>query len=135
MSLNRGSGSIQRCRLSLSDQDYYASRITYILTGCLGVDNARLDGFNDNEVVYGPGGYFEVRVNWGSNVVLTPKLEGHTFSPSCRRLSQVKENMQALDFEARAKTCKIIGEVVVKGKTRSGDSDVRDQRWPFGYHR
>ena len=126
--------------MSLPNQDYYASRLTYVLTGSLGVDNARLNGFDDGEVIYGPGGYFEARVNWGSNVVLTPKLDGYEFNPPNRRVSQVKENMEALDFEARAKTCKIIGETVVMGKpvsgiqmfaTNGGRSDTTDARGRF----
>ncbi len=83
------------------DQDYYGNRLTYVLTGSLGIDNATLQGFNDTEVSYGAGGYFEARVNWGSNVVLTPKLDGYDFNPPNRRLTQVRENMQGLDFEAK----------------------------------
>ncbi len=120
--------------MSIDSQDYFGSRITYLLTGNLGIEGATLDGFKDGDVVYGVGGYFEAHVNWGSSVVLTPKRDGYTFKPANRRLPQVKENMQDLNFEAEEIVITISGttgglpDVELQGLyTADGKPVVSDQ--------
>lgn len=130
-----GQQEYQDMLMPMSNQDYYGKRITYVLTGNLGVDNATLKGFNnDADVIYGGGGHFEARVNHGSSLILTPKLEGYTFDPPDRRLPQVKNNLDGLNFVAKEIFFSIKGStglpgVELKGlSTADGLTVISDQQ-------
>ena len=108
--------------------DFVASKITYSISGRVTEAGYGLEGvkitasgdFNMDVTTYADGGYTFLGVPQGANVTITPALDGYSFTPQSRSISNISQNQTGIDFDAARITYRIWGMVTEGGSGLGG---------------
>ncbi|MCF7973848.1 MAG: hypothetical protein K9N55_08540 [Phycisphaerae bacterium] len=101
-------------KVDLPNQDFSGEIQMFVISGTTGQANVTLRGFS-SPVVSDPQGNYEIRVPYGTLVVITPELEGYSFTPPSLDLGQVNRNYTSQRFVAEKKRYTISGQVSSEG--------------------
>jgi len=80
-----------------------------LIAGSVGVEGVVMEGLPNNPVSMKDGNY-SVKVQYGWNGTVTPKMEGYEFNPAYTDYSNVTETMSNQDYFAEALTYVISNE-------------------------
>lgn len=97
----------------LARQDYRSERITYIISGNVGVEGVTLQGL-PGRVVSDPRGRYQVEVPYGWSGLVAPEKDGCEFEPVQRRYERLTADRRDDDYEAHPRTV-VISDVIRMG--------------------
>ena len=107
------------CTVDVGAQ-FTSTRITYTISGSVGIPGVTMKGLPDGAVVTDEKGNYSAKVvhNWSGEV--TPVKEGYTFEPASRPYAQIKSNQANQNFVATPVTYTISGTATVPGVIMNG---------------
>jgi type II secretory pathway component GspD/PulD (secretin) len=114
--------SVTLCIILLSTLclgDYKASKITYTVSGSVGVSGVVMNGLPGNPVTNENGNY-TATVEYGWNGTVTPTKEGYTFEPANRIYAKVTGNQANQSYTAAIITLTISGTTGQGGVVMNG---------------
>ncbi|MGA2678746.1 MAG: hypothetical protein ABSF37_05510 [Sedimentisphaerales bacterium] len=98
---------------------YKASKITFTISGTIGVDGVVMNGLPGNPVTKG-GGLYTATVDYGFSGTVTPTKEGYAFEPVNRTYAKVTSNQGNQSYTAALITLTISGTTGTGGITMNG---------------
>ncbi|MGA2323554.1 MAG: hypothetical protein ABSG22_06875 [Sedimentisphaerales bacterium] len=98
---------------------YKASKITFTISGTIGVDGVVMNGLPGNPVTKG-GGLYTATVEYGFSGTVTPTKEGYTFEPANRIYNKIAGNQTNQSYTAAIITFTISGTAGQSGVTMNG---------------
>ncbi|MBN2132077.1 MAG: hypothetical protein JW741_21430 [Sedimentisphaerales bacterium] len=134
-------------RKDMENQDYVAARITFTISGQVGLAGVIMRGLPGQPITDARGLYL-TQVDYGWTGVVTPEKEGYTFEPPQRMYTRLAADQTNENYSSRQRTltisdCIIVGDEPLEGVTVTADpgeaSVVTDSRGryslevPFGW--
>jgi len=113
---NRGYPPIKSNQVN---HDYTPEPMMLLIAGSVGVEGVVMEGLPNNPVSMKDGNY-SVKVQYGWNGTVTPKMEGYEFNPAYTDYSNVTETMSNQDYFAEALTYVISGTTGMTGVQMKG---------------
>ena len=113
---NRGYPPVKSNQMN---HDYAPEPMMLLIAGSVGVEGVVMEGLPGN-IVSTQGGNYLVKVKYGWNGTVTPKMEGYEFSPAYTDYSNVTETMSNQDYTATALTYVISGTAGMEGVQMKG---------------
>jgi type II secretory pathway component GspD/PulD (secretin) len=102
-----------------TNETYQAARITYTISGNVGLAGVMMDGLPSRPVTEADGSFSaEVPYKWSGTV--TPRRVGYTFEPNTRTYEEVLSSRMSQDFQAS------VVQLTVSGTVRSETGPVPD---------
>jgi hypothetical protein len=112
------------------NQDYQAVRLTFTISGNVGLPGVKIEGF-PIEVVSDVNGGYQVQVAYGWSGKVSPRRPGYTFEPAHRQYSpKITEDLSQQDYTPRVVTY-TISNVIKAGREPVPGVKVTAQ--PGGY--
>lgn len=107
---------------------YKASKVTYTISGSVGLGGVTMKGLPGDPVTNADG-YYTATVDYGWNGVAEPVKTGYTFEPSNRTYAKVTSNQGNQSYSASVITLTISGSTGVVGAVMDGlpGNPVTDQ--------
>ena len=107
------------CTLNLIAQTYKAAKITYTISGSVGLSGVAMNGL-PGKVVTDDNGYYTATVDYSWSGTVTPTMEGYTFEPANRIYTKVTADLPNQDYTATMITFTISGSTGMGGVVMSG---------------
>jgi type II secretory pathway component GspD/PulD (secretin) len=104
---------------SLSNENYKATPLTYVISGTTGVPGVLMKGLPDNPVTDDKG-YYKAVVQHGWDATVTPMKDGYTFEPSSRPYAKITQEQTNQSYTATPIILGISGTTGVEGVTMTG---------------
>jgi type II secretory pathway component GspD/PulD (secretin) len=104
---------------SLSNENYKATPLTYVISGTVGQPGVVMKGLPDNPITDDKG-YYKAVVQHGWTGTVTPMKDGFTFEPSSRPYTKVIQEQANQGYTATAIILTISGTTGVEGVTMIG---------------
>ncbi len=98
---------------------YKAAKITYTVSGSVGVSGVAMNGLLGNPVT-NENGYYTATVDYGWNGTVTPTKEGYTFEPANRTYDKVTGEQANQSYTAALITFTITGTAGQNGVVMNG---------------
>ena len=102
-----------------TNQDYTPEPMMLLIAGSVGVEGVVMEGLPGN-IVSLQGGNYSVKVKYGWEGTVTPKMEGYEFVPAYTDYSNVTETMSSQDYTSTALTYVISGTAGMQGVQMKG---------------
>ncbi|MFQ6034920.1 MAG: carboxypeptidase-like regulatory domain-containing protein, partial [Sedimentisphaerales bacterium] len=110
------------CTLSISGQQFKVRKLTFTISGSVGLSGVKMTGLPNSPVTDESGYYSDtVEFNWSGKV--TPVKAGYTFDPPYRPYNNVKSNLENQDYTAQIMKFTISGSVGEAGVVMAGLPD------------
>jgi len=104
---------------SLSNENYAATPLTYVISGTTGVPGVLMKGLPDNPVTDDKG-YYKAVVQHGWSATITPMKDGYTFEPSSRPYAKITQEQTNQSYTATPIILSISGTTGVESVTMTG---------------
>ncbi|MBW8003052.1 MAG: type II and III secretion system protein [Planctomycetes bacterium] len=104
---------------ALSFGNYKTAKITYTISGSMGVSSVVMQGLPGNPVT-DTKGHYTVKVDYGWSGKVTPVKKGYNFRPANRKYSNVMDNQTNHVYIAKLKTFTINGKTGQSGVVMNG---------------
>lgn len=99
---------------NLTNQDYAARVLSFIISGNTGVPGVQMRGLPDN-AVSGPDGSYSATVKYGWSGKIFPIRKGYEFSPPFKEYTAVNSNYTNQDYKATENQYTMTGSVGMEG--------------------
>ena len=109
------------CCLDINVQaGFVGQRLTYTISGSVGVSGVTMRGLPGAPVVSDENGYYAATVNHGWNGTVTPIKDGYTFRPANKIYTNVTSDLGNEDYQATLMTFTISGTTGMDGVEMNG---------------
>jgi len=108
------------CTADVGAQAFTPTRITYTISGSVGLPGVTMKGLPDGAVVTDESGNYSAKIVHGWSGEITPVKEGYTFEPASRPYAQLKSNQTIQNYVATPVTYTISGTAGVPGVIMDG---------------
>ncbi len=110
------------CTMSVKGQQFGIRKLTFTISGSVGLSGVRMTGLPNSPITDNNGFYTDnVDYNWSGKV--TPEKEGYTFDPPSIPYTNVKSSLENQNYTAQIKKFTISGSVGEAGVTMVGLPD------------
>lgn len=110
------------CTLNISSQGFEIKKLTFVISGSVGMSGVKMNGLPNSPISDNNGFYSDI-VDYGWSGTVTPVIEGFTFDPTFKTYNNVKGNFDNQNYNAAIKKFTISGLVGQEGIVMIGLPD------------